>query len=53
MRRESHVRFCEGGGVRLPSATRLWLFPLPIHYGKGARGLGLSHTNWDPLFRST
>ena len=23
MRRESHVRFCEGGGVRLPSATRL------------------------------
>ncbi len=50
MRRESHVRFCEGGGVRLPSATRLWLFPLPIHYGKGARGLGLSHTNWDPLF---
>jgi hypothetical protein len=25
MRRESHVRFCEGGGVRLPSATRrIW-----------------------------
>ncbi len=23
MRRESHVRFCEGGGVKLPSATRL------------------------------
>jgi hypothetical protein len=23
MRRESHVRFCEGGGVRLPFATRL------------------------------
>ncbi len=23
MRRESHVRFCEGGGVRAPSATRL------------------------------
>ena len=22
MRRESHVRFCEGGGVKLPSATR-------------------------------
>ena len=22
MRRESHVRFWEGGGVRLPSATR-------------------------------
>ena len=25
MRRESHVRFCEGGGVRFPSATRLVL----------------------------
>ena len=23
MRRESHVRFCEGAGVRLPRATRL------------------------------
>jgi len=23
MRRESHVRFCEGGAVKLPSATRL------------------------------
>jgi RNA-directed DNA polymerase len=23
MRRELHVRFCEGGGVKLPSATRL------------------------------
>jgi len=23
MRRESHVRFCEGGGVKSPSATRL------------------------------
>src|SRR5437870_13911966 len=23
MRRELHVRFCEGGGVRFPSATRL------------------------------
>jgi hypothetical protein len=22
MRRESHVRFCEGGGVRFPAATR-------------------------------
>jgi hypothetical protein len=22
MRRELHVRFCEGGGVQLPSATR-------------------------------
>ena len=25
MRREFHVRFCEGGGVKLPSATRLLL----------------------------
>ncbi len=25
MRREFHVRFCEGGGVRFPSATRLIL----------------------------
>jgi len=25
MRREPHVRFCEGGGVKLPSATRLLL----------------------------
>jgi RNA-directed DNA polymerase len=25
MRRELHVRFCEGGGVQLPSATRLVL----------------------------
>ena len=23
MRREFHVRFCEGGGVQFPSATRL------------------------------
>ena len=23
MMREHHVRFCEGGGVQLPSATRL------------------------------
>ena len=23
MRRELHVRFCEGGGVQFPSATRL------------------------------
>src|SRR5664279_2719592 len=30
MRRESHVRFCEGGGVRAPSATRL-IFD-PLHY---------------------
>jgi predicted DNA-binding transcriptional regulator AlpA len=25
MRREFHVRFCEGGEVRAPSATRLFL----------------------------
>ena len=25
MRRELHVRFCEGGGVQFPSATRLVL----------------------------
>ena len=25
MRRELHVRFCEGGGVQFPSATRLGL----------------------------
>jgi hypothetical protein len=25
------------------------LFPLPVH-GKGVRGLGRPHTNWDPLF---
>src|SRR5438046_9912342 len=32
MRRELHVRFCEGGGVQFPSATRLvvlarWMGP--------------------------
>ena len=26
MRRESHVRFYEGGGVRFPAATRLVIF---------------------------
>src|SRR6266849_5720080 len=31
MRRESHVRFCEGGGVRLPSATRLLARPFVCH----------------------
>jgi len=25
MKRECHVRFCEGGGVKIPSATRLVL----------------------------
>jgi hypothetical protein len=32
MRRESHVRFCEGGGVRFPSATR------PIWERRGGSG---------------
>ena len=32
MRRESHVRFCEGGGVRFPSATR------PIWERRGGNG---------------
>ena len=32
MRRESHVRFCEGGGVRFPSATR------PIWERRGGTG---------------
>jgi hypothetical protein len=32
MRRESHVRFCESGGVRFPSATR------PIWERRGGTG---------------
>ena len=32
MRRESHVRFCESGGVKFPSATR------PIWERRGAGG---------------
>ena len=32
MRRESHVRFCESGGVRFPSATR------PIWERRGGAG---------------
>jgi hypothetical protein len=32
MRRESHVRFCESGGVRFPSATR------PIWERRGGSG---------------
>jgi RNA-directed DNA polymerase len=35
MRRELHVRFCEGGGVRFPSATRLVVFTR--HEPSGAR----------------
>ena len=30
MRREFHVRFCEGGGVRAPSATRLVTHSVPV-----------------------
>jgi len=30
MRRELNVRFCEGGGVRFPSATRLGILTLKI-----------------------
>ncbi len=38
MRRESHVRFCVGGGAKLPSATRLShvshvLFPPRLSFG--------------------
>ena len=34
MRRESHVRFCEGGRVRLPSATRLNIYVSSIKAGE-------------------
>ena len=34
MRREFHVRFCEGGGVKLPSATRLVIAFEDRHSGK-------------------
>ena len=38
MRRESHVRFCEGGGVRFPSATRRNIY---VHSEKaGQRVMG-------------
>ena len=30
MRRESHVRFCEGPGVKFPRATRLVVFATPV-----------------------
>ena len=36
MRRESHVRFCEGGGVRFPSATR------PIWKRRDGNGLSVT-----------
>ena len=36
MRRESHVRFCESGGVRFPSATR------PIWERRGGNGLNVT-----------
>jgi len=49
MRRESHVRFCEGGGVRLPSATRLPVCsPFPV--GKEARGIGRSAEAFQVFF---
>lgn len=38
MRREFHVRFCEGGGVRSPSATRL---VLDRRAGRSARVAGV------------
>jgi hypothetical protein len=45
MRRESHVRFCEGGGVRFPSATRLThrarlLSVIPNEVGRSWEGVG-------------
>ena len=36
MRRESHVRFCESGGVRFPSATR------PIWRRRDGRGCSVT-----------
>ena len=36
MRREFHVRFCEGGGVRFPSATQLVIL---CRRGKGEEAL--------------
>ncbi len=36
MRRESHVRFCEGGGVRFPSATRLNVYVRSTRAGEDA-----------------
>ena len=38
MKRECHVRFCESGGVRLPSATRLVICCRP---GNGAEALAV------------
>src|SRR6266849_1622062 len=49
MRRESHVRFCEGGGVRLPSATRLPVGS-PFPAGKGVRGIGRSAEAFQVFF---
>ncbi len=52
MRRELHVRFCEGGGVRLPSATRLVILSREhavealawTRWAMGALGLTLNET---------
>ena len=38
MRREFHVRFCEGGGVRFPSATRLVVLCRTAEQAQGALG---------------
>ena len=42
MRRESHVRFCEGGGVRAPSATRLVILCRRGRGGEALRDCGRS-----------
>jgi len=34
MRRESHVRFCEGGGVKAPSATRRNVYVCSLRAGE-------------------
>jgi RNA-directed DNA polymerase len=63
MRREFHVRFCEGGGVRLLSATRLvFLFAreedarrvfevLPKRFGKYGLTLHPEKTRLVPFHR--
>ena len=40
MRRESHVRFWEGGGVRFPSATRLFIHLFHVRTDAGFMVLG-------------
>ena len=63
MRREFHVRFCEGGGVRFPSATRLvvlfqrkrdaerFLAVLPKRFGKFGLTLHPDKTRLIPFQR--